>query len=348
MEKKDYQFTAVPTNLFMLLDNNCRSMLFAMIQLSTYYADQDGWFFRTYADLECESNLSHNLVKATIQTLFDHDIIYARPTGFGKGRKPNYYKVNYSKFEEFEKISIEDAMKNPDLKIVTVDYKGSNFKLNLVKPTTGTIDIELDLDKDKVLDKKITLVNEVVNNTVINTVTNTVKSDNNIDNIDNLDNIKNIYNINNIENNNNNTNNNIKEKENNIIINNIIKEKEELGPIEIELEKEIVLDKEKEKEPLEKEVKEVRTVKDLTDYFNLKLKQTLPTVRTEEELQELFYSYFDELYTDWSHIQNFQGVKYVIKHAVKRKLEKLLFQGTELEGTDGGLVYTPFTSSLTA
>lgn len=345
MEKKDYQFTAVPTNLFMLLDNNCRSMLFTMIQLSTYYADQDGWFFRTYADLECESNLSQNLVRATIQTLFNHDIINARPTGFGKGRKANYYMVNYSKFEEFEKIGIEDAMKNPDLKIVTVDYKGSNFKLNLVKPT-GTIDIELDLDKDKVLDKEITLVNEVVNDTVINTVTNTVKSDNNIDNIDNLDNIKNIYNINNIENNNNNIKNNIIEKENNIIINNnIIKEKEELGPIDIELEKEIVLDKEKEKEPLEVEVK---TVKDLTDYFNFKLKQTLPSVRTEEELQELFYSYFDELYTDWSHIQNYTNVKYVLKHAVERKLEKLLFQETELEGTDGGLVYTPFTSTLSA
>lgn len=333
MEKKDYQFTAVPTNLYMLLDNNCRSMLFTMIQLSTYYADQDGWFFRTYADLECESNLSHNLVKATIQTLFDHDIINARPTGFGKGRKPNYYKVNYSKFEEFEKITIEDAMKNPDLKIVTVDYKGSNFKLNLVKPTTttGTIDIDIDLEKEIDKDKEITLVNEVVNNTVINTVTNTVKSDNNIDNIDNLDNIKNIYNINNIENNNN-VKNNIIEKENNIITNNIIKEKE------------IVL----EKEPLEKEVKEVRTLKDLTDYFNFKLKQTLPSVRTEEELQEVFNSYFEELYTDWSHIQNFQDVKYVLKHAVERKLEKLLFQGTELEGTDGGLVYTPFTSTVTA
>lgn len=331
MEKKDYQFTAVPTNLFMLLDNNCRSMLFTLIQLSTYYADQDGWFFRTYADLECESNLSQNLVRATIQTLFDHDIINARPTGFGKGKKANYYMVNYSKFEEFEKIGIEDAMKNPDLKIVTVDYKGSNFKLNLVKPT-GTIDIDIDLEKEIDKDKEITLVNEVVNNTVINTVTNTVKSDNNIDNIDNLDNIKNIYNINNIE------------KENNIIINNnIIKEKEELGPIDIELEKEIVLDKEK-----EKEVKEVRTLKDLTDYFNFKLKQTLPSVRTEEELQEVFNSYFEELYTDWSHIQNFQDVKYVLKHAVERKLEKLLFQETELEGTDGGLVYTPFTSTVTA
>ena len=174
MEKKNYQFTQVPTNLFILLDNNCRSMLFTLIQLSSYYADEDGWFFRTYSDLEAESNLSQNLVKATLQTLFNHHIIEAKPTGQSKGSKPNYYKVNFSEFTKYDDISIEDAMKNPDLKIHTVDYKGSCFKLNLVRDTVTT--------------------------TVTNTVTTTVKSDNNIDNIENVYNIKNINNIDNIKN----------------------------------------------------------------------------------------------------------------------------------------------------
>ena len=174
MEKKNYQFTQVPTNLFILLDNNCRSMLFTLIQLSSYYADEDGWFFRTYSDLEAESNLSQNLVKATLQTLFNHHIIEAKPTGQSKGSKPNYYKVNFGEFTKYEDISIEDAMKNPDLKIHTVDYKGSCFKLNLVRDTVTT--------------------------TVTDTVTTTVKSDNNIDNIENVYNIKNINNIDNIKN----------------------------------------------------------------------------------------------------------------------------------------------------
>lgn len=174
MEKKNYQFTQVPTNLFILLDNNCRSMLFTLIQLSSYYADEDGWFFRTYSDLEAESNLSQNLVKATLQTLFNHHIIEAKPTGQSKGSKPNYYKVNFSEFTKYDDISIEDAMKNPDLKIHTVDYKGSCFKLNLVRDTVTT--------------------------TVTNTVETTVKSDNNIDNIENVYNIKNINNIDNIKN----------------------------------------------------------------------------------------------------------------------------------------------------
>lgn len=165
MEKKNYQFTQVPTNLFILLDNNCRSMLFTLIQLSSYYADEDGWFFRRWEDLIVESNLSLNLSMATVQTLFNHHIIEAKPTGYGKGRKPNYYKVNFDNFAKYDEISIEDAMKNPDLKIHTVDYKGSNFKLNLVRET----------------------VTKVVNKTV--------KSENNIDNIENADNVKNVYNI---------------------------------------------------------------------------------------------------------------------------------------------------------
>ncbi len=174
MEKKDYQFVQVPINLFILLDNNCRSMLFTLIQLSTYYAEEDGWFFRTYADLEAESNLSKNLVEATIQTLFNHHLIEAKPTGYGKGKNPNYYKVNFEEFRKYEEYSVEDCMKNPDLKIRTVPYKGSHFKLNLVR--------------------------EVVNNVV----TKVVKSDNNINNIYNKDNIYNIENNNIIDNKNNN------------------------------------------------------------------------------------------------------------------------------------------------
>lgn len=174
MEKNDYTFTMIPTNLFILLDNNCRSMLFTMIQVSTYYAKEDGWFFRTYEDLEAESDLSQNLVKATIQTLFNEGIIDARPVGQSRGRKANYYKVNFDSFDKYSDIPIEECMKNPDLKIRTVPYKGSCFKLNLVR--------------DTVID------------TVKETVIETVKSDNNINNINN---VYNTNNINNIENENN-------------------------------------------------------------------------------------------------------------------------------------------------
>ena len=69
-EKKiGYQFVAVPLNLFCRLDNNLRSMLFTLIQLQTYYSEEDGWFFRSNADLAAQSNLSENLVRITIDTL---------------------------------------------------------------------------------------------------------------------------------------------------------------------------------------------------------------------------------------------------------------------------------------
>jgi hypothetical protein len=54
-KKIDYQFSKVPTNLMVALDVNCRSMLFTLCQLASYYEDKDGKFFRTNADLVEES-----------------------------------------------------------------------------------------------------------------------------------------------------------------------------------------------------------------------------------------------------------------------------------------------------
>lgn len=173
MKTNDYPFTMIPTNLFILLDRNCRSMLFTMIQVSTYYAKEDGWFFRTYEDLEFESDLSQNLVKATIQTLFNEGVIDVRPVGQSRGRKANYYKVNFDSFDKYSDIPIEECMKNPELKIHTVPYKGSHYNLNLVKDT----------------------VRDMVKDVVIDTVEDTVKSDNNINNKDNVSNKDDVSNL---------------------------------------------------------------------------------------------------------------------------------------------------------
>ena len=54
-KKIDYQLSKVPTNLMVALDVNCRSMLFTLCQLASYYEDKDGKFFRTNADLVEES-----------------------------------------------------------------------------------------------------------------------------------------------------------------------------------------------------------------------------------------------------------------------------------------------------
>lgn len=124
--KITYQFTAVPTNLFILLDNNCRSMLFTLIQLSSFYSNEDGYFFRTNSDLSEESNLSQKLVIATVDTLYSKGLIAVNTVGKSKGKQANYYKVNFDVFAEYEKYSKEE-LKNPVLKIETIDYKAKGY-----------------------------------------------------------------------------------------------------------------------------------------------------------------------------------------------------------------------------
>lgn len=136
--KITYQFTAIPTNLFILLDNNSRSMLFTLIQLSSFYSNEDGYFFRTNADLSEESNLSQKLVIATVDTLYSKNLIEVNTVGKSKGKQANYYKVNFGKFAEYEKYS-KDELKNPILKIETVDYKAKGYSpsyLTKVSPNT--------------------------------------------------------------------------------------------------------------------------------------------------------------------------------------------------------------------
>lgn len=135
--KTNYNFTMLPTKLFILLDINCRSMLFTLIQTSSFYSDSEGWFNRSYEDLEAESDLSQNLVKATIQTLFNKGIIDVQRVESSKYKNVNRYKVNFESFNEYDEIPLEKCIKNPELKIHTVPYKGSNFKLDLNDTPSG-------------------------------------------------------------------------------------------------------------------------------------------------------------------------------------------------------------------
>lgn len=132
-EKIKYYFTAMPTNLTIILDINCRSMLFTLCQLSSYYANEEGWFFRTNADLVQESKLSQKLVIATIDTLYSNGIIEVKSVGKSKGKHSNYYRLNVEKFMEFEKYSM-DVLKNPKLHINTVEgYNKKGYSPSYLK-----------------------------------------------------------------------------------------------------------------------------------------------------------------------------------------------------------------------
>lgn len=185
MENIDYQFTAVPTKLMILLDINCRSMLFTLCQLASHYADDSGRFFRTNADLAAESRLSQKLVIATLDTLYQHGIIQVWSAGKGNGKHANYFRLNYARFKDFENLNM-DELKNPDLQIPTVDYRAKGYSPSYLQKDTPKVSQELSEEIPNDFPK----ISQITNNI------------NNIENIDNEDNINNkeiensnIYNI---------------------------------------------------------------------------------------------------------------------------------------------------------
>lgn len=182
MKKIEYQFTQVPTKLMILLDVNCRSMLFTLCQLSSYYADENGIFLRTNADLSDESKLSQKLVIASLDTLFIHGIIEIWSVGKGKGKHANYFKLNLERIKEFERLKM-DELKNPDLQLPMVDYRAKGYSPSYLKKNTQNVSQEIPNDFPR--------ISQITNNI------------NNIENIDNEENKKNIDNkegINNKEN----------------------------------------------------------------------------------------------------------------------------------------------------
>lgn len=148
-------------------------MLWTLVQLSSYYAKDDGWFYRSNDDLRAQTKLSENLVRATLSTIYKIGIIDVRTVGQGKSKTPNKFKLNVQKFNDWEKYSLEDCIKHPELLIETDNYKASGWRASY-------------LDK---------LDSETDNNTVEVTVSlptslpTPTQSEDNIENIDNKDNI---------------------------------------------------------------------------------------------------------------------------------------------------------------
>ena len=186
MENINYQFTQVPTKLMVLLDVNCRSMLFTLCQLASHYADENGIFFRTNADLSLESRLSPKLVNAALETLYRHGIVEIWSVGKGKGKHTNYFRLNHARFKEFERHKMEE-LKNPELQISMVDYNNKGYSLSYLKKDIPNVSKEV----SEIIPNDFPRISQITNNI------------NNIENIDNEENKKNIDNkegINNKEN----------------------------------------------------------------------------------------------------------------------------------------------------
>ena len=153
----DYNFIAVPTNLFFALDNNLRTALTVLLQLSSVFADQDGFFFRTNEDLQQDLKMGKNLTIAVLESLYQYNLLEVKSVGFTKknGKKQvNFFRVCTENFKEYEQYHIYTITKNVELHINTVDYKAKNFKVTYTADTAqndetailAPSDVQNDLD----------------------------------------------------------------------------------------------------------------------------------------------------------------------------------------------------------
>lgn len=214
----DYQFTAVPTQLMILLDINCRSMLFTLCQLSSYYADKDGQFFRTNSDLAEESRLSQKLVIAATDTLYRNGIIDVWSVGKSNGKHSNYFKLNTSRFRDFERLSMDD-LKNPEYQIEMVNYREKGYTPSYLKKDEVDVITSQPIATAQVDELSITENDNFVSTDDLPNIIPVISPNtNNIDNIKNED----IINNKEIE-----ENTNSRENKEENILNNSIEEQEE-------------------------------------------------------------------------------------------------------------------------
>lgn len=200
LKSLDYQFTAVPTQLMILLDVNCRSMLFTLCQLSSYYSDTSGKFFRTNADLSEESRLSQKLVIASIDTLYRHGIINVWSVGKSNGKHSNYFRLNVDRFRDFERLSM-DELKNPEFQIEMVNYRDKGYTPLYLKDADNYSNTSVpitDIQATSSQDSSFPLP-ERTTSAITEIVPASSQSTNNIDSIENTDNIENEDTINNKE-----------------------------------------------------------------------------------------------------------------------------------------------------
>lgn len=134
----NYSFIAVPTNLFFALDNNLRNALVVLLQLSSVFADQNGFFFRTNEDLQADLKMGKNLTIAVLESLYQYELLQVKSVGFTKKnskKQVNFYRVNVEKFKDYEQYHVYTITKNEELHLETVDYKAKGFKVTYTAST---------------------------------------------------------------------------------------------------------------------------------------------------------------------------------------------------------------------
>ena len=135
----NYNFIAVPTQLFILLDYRIKLVLVSLIQVSTALANAKGWFYYSLDDLKKVCGLkSDKTVRACIETLYRLGIVKVQSRTFenniGK-RTANYYSLNFEEIAKYNEYSVYECMNIPELHIPMLDYTSSDYKTTYTATT---------------------------------------------------------------------------------------------------------------------------------------------------------------------------------------------------------------------
>lgn len=135
----NYNFIAVPTQLFILLDYRIKLVLVSLIQVSTALANSKGWFYYSLDDLKKLCGLkSDKTVRACIETLYRLGIVKVQSRTFenniGK-RTANYYSLNTEEIAKYNEYSVYECLNIPELQIPMLDYTSSDYKTTYTATT---------------------------------------------------------------------------------------------------------------------------------------------------------------------------------------------------------------------
>ena len=142
----NYNFIAVPTQLFILLDYRLKLVLVSLIQVSTALANSNGWFYYSLDDLKKVCGLkSDKTVRACIETLYRLGIVKVQSRTFenniGK-RTANYYSLNFEEIAKYNEYSVYECLNIPELQIPMLDYTSSDYKTTYTATTVEDSNVE--------------------------------------------------------------------------------------------------------------------------------------------------------------------------------------------------------------
>lgn len=119
-KKLKFQFLPVPYKMLYALDNNCLKVL---LILMAEYKQEDGSILINRNFLAEKCGMTLRAIRMAITALQDKEIITtSRKIHHDDGcfrSQASKYHINYSKFEEYNKYSVEEIITNKDLWIHT-------------------------------------------------------------------------------------------------------------------------------------------------------------------------------------------------------------------------------------